>query len=409
MTCGQWMGRPPMSREVRFHYGKGTLRERRAFMGFLASALSASVGRNGYYIACSWTLVEAGYGSASVATLLAIVSVVEFVASPLAGAMADRFDRRLLNIAADVSRFAVLLATACALPYLDLYPAIWCSAIPLALCDRVALTSSQSMIPLVARGGDLTASNSIVFFVTQFGCLAAALLVGALPNDHSATLVFVLLAVCFLVSAGSLSCIRGGSASGGRKVNGFVLKIDGRLVRLFAVYALLYGGAVLVSVMGSSFVFVEQKGTAADFARVEAAWSAGSLIGAALLSRLTRTISPHPLHLMVLGLTALALMALVLLRAPWTLTMFAALGFLYNLGRVSVEVTLQSRVPDKALGRAKGAMHGLAVGLGFVIFSIATVLGDQAFASTIFLGFAVVLLFGVSALSINVARQEGDP
>lgn len=112
---------------------------------------------------------------------------------------------------------------------------------------------------------------------------------------------------------------------------------------------------------------------------------------------------------MVLGLTALALMALVPLRAPWTLTMFAALGFLYNLGRVSVEVTLQSRVPDKALGRAKGAMHSLAVGLGFVIFSIASVLGDQAFPSTIFLGFAVVLLFGVSALSINVARQEGDP
>ncbi|WP_210238644.1 hypothetical protein, partial [Mesorhizobium sp. M1D.F.Ca.ET.184.01.1.1] len=68
------------------------------------------------------------------------------------------------------------------------------------------------MIPLVA-GGDLTASYSIVFFVTQFGCLAAALLVGALPNDHSATLVFVLLAVCFLVSVGSLSCIRGGPAS----------------------------------------------------------------------------------------------------------------------------------------------------------------------------------------------------
>ncbi|MEI9406454.1 hypothetical protein [Mesorhizobium argentiipisi] len=59
------------------------------------------------------------------------------------------------------------------------------------------------------------------------------------------------------------------------------------LLRLFAAYALLYGGAVLVTVIGSSFVFEEQQGTAADFGYLEAAWSAGSVIGAAVLVRLT--------------------------------------------------------------------------------------------------------------------------
>ncbi|RUU06539.1 MFS transporter, partial [Mesorhizobium sp. USDA-HM6] len=79
-------------------------------MAFLASTLSAAIGRNGYYIASSWILVEGGYGSASVATLLATASLVEFVASPLAGAAADRFDRRRLSIAADLGRVLVTLA-----------------------------------------------------------------------------------------------------------------------------------------------------------------------------------------------------------------------------------------------------------------------------------------------------------
>jgi membrane-bound metal-dependent hydrolase YbcI (DUF457 family) len=76
---------------------------------------------------------------------------------------------------------------------------------------------------------------------------------------------------------------------------------------------------------------------------------------------------------------------------------------------VSVEVTLQSRVSDTVLGRAKGVMHSLAVALGLVIFGIATVLGDTAFPSTIFFSFGVVLLISIPALSIGIAQRKGEP
>lgn len=376
-------------------------------VGFLASTLSAAVGRNGYYIASAWVLVEAGYGSAGVATLLFIVSVVEFVASPLVGMMADRFDRRRLNVTADLSRFVVLLATACVILYLGMLLTICLSAILFAFCDRVALTTSQSMIPFMARGNNLAASNSTVFFAMQLGCFGAALLAGPLLSERSPALTFTVLAMFFLVSAGCLHSVRPGSISnsvGSSKSPAF--NIDLSLLRLFAVYALLYGSAVLVSVLGSSFVFEEQKDSAAAFGYLETAWSAGSLIGALVLARLPRAINAHTLHLVLLGLIALALMALIPARAPWTLAIFAALGFLYNLGRVSVEVTLHSRASDNVLGRAKGVMHSLAALLGLLIFSVAAVLGDSVFPSTIFFGFGVVLLIGISALSIGVEQQE---
>ncbi|TIO77165.1 MFS transporter [Mesorhizobium sp.] len=398
-----------MSEACRIYCDQRPTVQSRVFLWFLASTMSAAVGRNGYYIASAWVLVDAGHGSTSVATMLAIVSLVELVASPLVGVVADRFDRRRLNIAGDLSRFAIMLATACALVYEDVFLTICLSAVLFAFCDRVALTSSQSVIPVVTRGGDLATSNSTVFFVIQSGCLGAALLFGPVLSAHSPALAFTVLAAFFFVSAISLFSVRLDSKSD--SVNGaksFALDIELRLARLFTVYALLYGGAVLVSVMGSSFVFEEHKGTAVDFGYVEATWSVGSLIGAVLAVRLIRTISAHRLHFVLLGATALSLTALPLMPLPWSLIIFAALGFVYNLGRVSVEVTLQSWVCDSALGRAKGVMHSFAVALGLLTFSAAALLGDSVFPSTVFFSFGVVLLISVPALSVGITRQKGE-
>lgn len=399
-----------MSNAIQIHADHRTSTQSRLWLGFLASTLSAAVGRNGYYIASAWTVVAAGYGGAGVATLLATVSLVEFVVSPLAGLAADRFDRQRLNIAADLGRFAVLLTTACTLLYLDTFLTLCVSAALFSICDRVALTASQAMIPLMTQAAELASTSSTVFFTMQSGSLGAALLAGSLLGGRSPALTFMVLALLFLVSAGSLSWMRPGRLPQGvRTAKGLLPNMDRHQLRLFAAYALLYGSAVLVTVIGSSFVLEEQQGTAADFGYLEAAWSAGSVIGAAVLVRLTRAISGPILHLMLLASTALALMSLITLWAPWTLIVFATLGFLYNLGRVSIEVTLQSRMPDNVLGRAKGVMHSLAVALGLVIFSIAGVIGESVCPSTIFFGFGVVLLISIPALSIGIAQRKDEP
>lgn len=396
-----------MSNLVRIHHAKGRAGRAKPCLGFLASTLSAAVARNGYYIVSAWILVERGYGTAGVATFLAIASIVEFIASPLAGVAADRFDRRCLNVAADLSRFVVMLATACALLYMDVFLIVCLSAVLFSFCDRVALTSSQSMIPVIADGRDLVASNSAVFFVMQFGNLGAALLAGPLLHQRSPALPFTVLAAFFLFSAGCLALMRLESVSRDLRVAKIsAALIDPSLRRLIVVYALLYTSAVLVSVMGSSFVFQEQKGTAVDFGYLEAAWSAGSLIGAVSLCRIERAMSTHARHLLLLGLTALVLMALTSLPTPWTVILFATIGFLYNLGRVSVEVTLQSHVSVYLLGRAKGIMHSVAVVLGLLVFGIAAAAGDRAFPSTIFFSFGVVLLISILCLSVGAGQPQ---
>jgi hypothetical protein len=185
-----------------------------------------------------------------------------------------------------------------------------------------------------------------------------------------------------------------------RNTNESELLIDRHLLRLGAIYALLYLGGMLVSVIGPSFVFEELRGSAIDFGQLESAWSAGSILGAILLIPLVRIIEVPILQLIILALTAFSFAALKMVDLPWALLVFAVLGVLYNLGRVAVEVTLQSSVPRSTLGRAKGALHCTGMLLGLVLFGIGAVFSAKMSPSTIFLVFAGILAVSIIALIV---------
>src|SRR5690606_113410 len=110
------------------------------------------------------------------------------------------------------------------------------------------------------------------------------------------------------------------------------LVFDSQFVCLGAVYALLYTGGMLVSVIGPSFVFNEHGGSAVDFGQLESAWSAGSILGALLLIPLVRAARVPVLQFVILGLSAVFFALVKTLDPPVTLVAFAALGALYNLG-----------------------------------------------------------------------------
>jgi len=346
--------------------------------------------------------VAQGHGATAVAAFFAIISVTELVTSPLAGCMSDRFDRRRLCIIADVARVGGALTLGLLLLVVDPRWAIWLSAMVFATCDRIALTSSQSMIPVIGASFTLPTANSIVFFLMQSGSLAAAVLTGVLLHLSTPTYTFAALAVAFLLSVCFMLAVRHNSSSqhGAAIEQRSTLVVDAQLLQLGAIYALLYTGGVLVSVIGPSFVFDELAGNAIDFGYLESAWSAGSILGALLLIPLSRAAAISRLQLVILVLSALSFAVLKVLDLPWTLLVFAILGALYNLGRVAIEVTLQSVVSSTALGRAKGALHSVGVALGVILFGVVAAVGDNMLPSTIFLAFAVVLAAGTLVLML---------
>ncbi len=378
----------------------------RSFNWYLASTFASAVGRNAYNFACAWILVVSGYGVSAVAVFFASLSMAELIASPLAGWMSDRYDRRALCLIADFVRFLAALALGAIMIAPDLHWAIWLSTIPFAAFDRIALTASQSMIPSVGAGFPLSTANCMASFLTQSGSLVAAALTGVLLYVCTPTFTLAAIAAAFAISVCCMCLVRREPLSlrDARNTNESELLIDRHLLRLGAIYALLYLGGMLVSVIGPSFVFEELKGSAIDFGQLESAWSAGSILGAILLIPLVRIIEVPILQLIILALTAFSFAALKMVDLPWALLAFAVLGVLYNLGRVVVEVTLQSSIPRSTLGRAKGALHCTGMLLGLVLFGIGAVFSGGIHPSTIFLVFAGIL--AVSTIALIILRID---
>jgi MFS family permease len=374
--------------------------QRQCFKWFLAGVFTSAIGRNGYQIACAWILVAKGLGSPAVAAFFAIISVTELLASPLAGWLSDHWDRRLQYIIADGIRLIAILALGTALIVPDLRWTIWSSAVVFAMCDRIALTTSQSMIPSIAMRLSPSTGNSIVFFLMQSGSFIAAVLTGVLLQLSTPTHTLAVLAVAFGLSVGCMLRVRQESVAHQSDilVSRQKLVINAQLVQLGAIYALLYTGGVLVSVIGPSFVFEERGGSAIDFGQLESAWSAGSIVGTLLLIPLIRAVKISLLQFFILGMTAASFAILKEVDISWSLLVFAMLGTLYNLGRVAVEVTLQSCVPGAALGRAKGVLHSVGVLFGVALFGAVAIAGDQINPSSVFLTYSGVLAAGALVL-----------
>ncbi len=400
-----------MSRPCTVAAPEPSVRDTRSFNWFLASTFASAVGRNGYHIACAWLLIASGHGSGAVAGFFAIISLAELVTSPFAGWLADRFDRRALYIIAEITRVVAAIALGAVLMATNVVWAIWLSAVLFATCDRIALTASQSMIPSISAKFSLATANSMTFFLMQSGSLAAASIVGVLLHASSAMVTFSAISSGFVLSAIIMRVVRQekGLSEGVEGARGGSLIIDSRLLCLAAVYALLYTGGTLVSVIGPSFVFDEHGGNAIDFGQLESSWSAGSILGALLLIPLVRAARVPVLQFVILGLSAVSFALLKAFDLPFALLAFATLGALYNLGRVALEVMIQASVSSATLGRAKGVLHSVGVLLGVVLFAIVSVAADDVPPSSLFLAYGVILAVGTVVLILfHGKRTKAD-
>ena len=371
-----------------------------SFQWFLAATFMSAVGRNGYNVACSWLLAVSGGGVSSVAAFFMASSVMEMLASPVCGWMCDRFDRRRLALIADAVRFASAVILGLLLRIEDFYWFIWLSTLVFATCDRLALTAIQSIVPQVAARYSLPVANSATFFFMQVGSLVAAASMGIILFTSTPVVSVLAIALCF---AGSVTCMisvaygeEGSSTAKNQECPG--LRCDAALVRLMLIYCLLYIGGLLISAVGPSLVFEELQGNALDFGHLESVWSAGSILGAVLLVPVARATKLSTLQIVVLGVTAVSFALMKLSSFAIVLLAICVLGTSYNLGRVAIEVALQSTVACTALGRAKGLLHCSAMTFGVVVLALIAIFPDAVAPTTIFLTYSVVIvgcLFGL--------------
>lgn len=367
-----------MTRSPSYDFRMNKIEARGRLVWFLASAVAAAIGRHGYFIVCAWTLVKSGLGSSAVATFLLVVSLSEILASPIVGKLVDHFDRHMLNIISDVMRALAIFATAVFVYYDSIFMAVGVSAVVLSALDRLSLTASQALVPTLSRGQTLAMANSWFFGMTQCGNFAAAFIAAFLLENLPPAFAIAALVPWFVLSSSSLilmGCRGRKDGPADPRLRDDTGTIGRRFARFCLVYTLLYGAALLTSVLGAGYVFEEHAGDATDFALLEAAWSTGSIVGAFVLPAAQRWVGTRVLELMALAGSAAAMALLKFVGMPWSFVLFFSLALFHQLGSANLEVMVQFAVPTRALGRTKGVIHSIGVGAGLLTFSFAAGVG----------------------------------
>ena len=335
----------------------------------LAVARAISVaGSEAAYIALIALVLERTGSASWVAAALVAMFVVQALASPVAGLLGDRVDRRRLMIASDLTAAACF----CALPLAGAPWLIVLLSAGAAVAKSPFIPASQAAVPNLVGMERVEWANGLLTKYRMVGHLAGPLAGGALVASVGSGGAFLVNAASFALSAALVAGIRGKvrARSGERPQRGLAAGFrhilhDPPLRALSAAYAvfLLGVGTVLVAELPLARSYgVGEIG----YGLIVAGWGAGGLVGAALSRRL---LEGRPDGLGLIG--GMAVMGLGLLPAgvsPWFAPVVAGMlvgGFGCALMEVAEKSLVQRRSPDGIRSRVVAAGDALAtVGLG---------------------------------------------
>jgi MFS family permease len=140
-------------------------------------------------------------GSPAIASLLLVVQTGTFaLASPIAGVLADRYDRRRLMVAADVARVPVALAFVLARDPDSLWIAFVAAAL-LSLGAAIFEPTSSASLPNLVEEGELAEANVLIGSAWGTMLAVGAALGGLVAATLGRDVAFVINAASFAASA----------------------------------------------------------------------------------------------------------------------------------------------------------------------------------------------------------------
>lgn len=352
-------------RNVRFRrlwIGQGT-----SFVGDAVAAIALVV------------LVVQISGSAAAVGGLLVARLLPTLASPLAGVLADRLDRRTILVTSDLARAAFVLGMIFAENLVTIYVLVFL----MGLGRMFFNPTIRAAFPSVVRGGDLARANALVSGTFSASETAGPALGGLLVATVGVNAAFVFNAVTYLISAGFLSLIpltrprREEGAAFGEELRAGIAYLAGARVPLaLVVGAFLTMLTINITIPAEVFLARETFG-AGDFGYglIVSFWGGGMVAGSALIAVLGSKVRLIPCYLLSIFIAALALAATgVSPTFVLALVALAIAGFANGLENVTTDTILQQRVSDAFLGRvfsvrflSYGAGEAMAYPLGGLI------------------------------------------
>lgn len=394
----------------------GLLRHDGAFRVLFAARTISFLGDSLSLVALMLHVADTAGQALAVALLLLVGDLAPALFSPLAGAVADRWDRRRVMIVCELVQAGLLTAIALSLLPLPLLLALVGAR---AIAGHAFLPASRAAVATLVRSGDQAAANSVLGLATNGGEALGPLVAAALLPLVGVQGVLLVDAASFVVSAllltrlprlppssmedpgndGGSSLLRGAREGLAQLWREPALRIVG--LGFCAVVAFNGIDDVALVVLAKETFGAGDSATAALLAAV----GIGLFAGYALLARYAPRVSL--VWLLVAGF-AVSSVGNLLTGLAWAVTAAFALQTVRGLGIAAMDVatnTLLPRlVPDAMLGRAFGNLYG-AVGLAAGVSYLAGgVLLDVTSAPATFVAAGVGGTIATVAVAVALPR-----
>jgi MFS family permease len=295
-------------------------------------------------------------GSASAVGGALVARLLPTLASPLAGVLADRLDRRIVLVASDLARAVLVLGIVFVRDLVVLYLLIFLTG----LARTFFTPTIRAAFPSVVGGGDLTRANALISSAFSVSIMAGPALGGLLVASLGVDAAFLLDAVTYLVSAALLSRIalprsqiEDGEGFGQELRAGLGYLAGARVPLAVVVGAFLTILTINITIPAEVFLAKVTFGAGdAGYGLLVSLWGGGMVLGSAVMAALGDRVSLVPLYFLSIFGGALALAGTGL--APLFILALGALmveGVATGIDNVATDTILQKQVPDALLGR----------------------------------------------------------
>ena len=297
-------------------------------------------------------------GSASAVGGALVARLLPTIASPLAGVIADRVDRRVVLVASDLARAVLVLGLVFARDLATIYVLVFL----MGLARTVFNPTVRAAFPSVVGGGDLTRANALIGGTFSTSIMVGPALGGLLVASIGVDAAFLADAVTYLVSAILLSTVplphprRESEEEAGfvRELrSGFGYLVGTRVPLAIVVGAFLTILTINATVPAEVFLAKETFGAGdAGYGLLVSLWGGGMVLGSAMMAMLGNRINLVLLYFLSIFVGASALVGTGL--APAFILALGALtveGAATGIDNVATDTILQKRVPEAFLGR----------------------------------------------------------
>ena len=298
---------------------------------------------------------------------ISVAARLPWLLAPVAGAFADRLDRRQSMVQVNLVRFVLLggLALAVAVDVATL-PMLYAVAVLLGMGETLFDTSAQSLLPAVVDRDDLTRANSRLFAVELVANTFIGPPLGGLLAAAGLALALGAPAAAYLVGAGCLALLAGSFRAAGAGPAGSTRFRDEVVegARFVWRHPVLRPLAIMLGVQNMAFsaafsvfvLFVVDPGpvglSEAGYGVLTATLGVGSLLGSWLAVPTERRLGQVRTLVLSVIVNAAALLVPVVTALPVPIgASMVATGVAIVLWNV-VTVSLRQRItPDRLLGR----------------------------------------------------------